>query len=612
MDDIANFFALNIHDINGLLFETATEGLLVVDKDGIICMSNPRISELFGYEKEELIGHSVEKLVPTRSRNAHKSERDKYNVTPRRRPMAEQSNLFGLKKDGTEIPLEISLNHFEVEGQFLVMALITDVTEKREMIEELRREKEVAQLYLDLAGSVIVVMDRNQNVQLVNRYGYNLLGYRENEIRNKNWIELVVPQSHRADNLIHFEKLISGENDIIQFESPVKTHTGKERIIDWTAQVIKNQSGSVVGCICAGVDITDQKLAASKLQKLNLELERRVDERTKALNESQQIYKLIARNFPNGVINVIDSNYNYVFVEGSELYQNGIEGSALIGTSFLDGKESETQACFKKKLARAFTGDNVSFEYHSGAHTYLVNAVGLEKRRGLSDQVLIVSQNITDQKNAETRIQESLEKEKRLNELKSRFIAMASHEFRTPLTTVMNASALVSKYIGRPNSEAKQRNHLERINSSIRQLNNILNDFLSLDRLEEGQVDFQDDLIYIPGLVQNAVEDVKSIVKAGQEIIIQHAGEEYILAPEHIVINILNNLLSNALKYSPEDSTVRLETKVSKDILTLHIEDSGMGIPQDEQHHVFDRFFRRQDVFFSSMLNCYLLAGFHD
>ena len=475
MHDLAHFNTLNVHDINGLLFERAAEGLLVVDDKGTICMVNPQIEQLFGYSKTELLGKSVDLLVPKKTRKLHQRLRAGYNAKPRRRSMAEQTDLVGLRKDGSVIPVEISLNHFEVDGQFLVMALITDVSEKRKMLAALQ-------------------------------------------------------------------------------------HT------------------------------------AATLKRLNAELENRVAQRTKALHESQQIYKLIARNFPNGIINVIDRKYNYVFAEGSELHENGISGPDLIGTSFLDGIKPKLQKEVKDKLAPAFRDMPVNFEFDTGDSIYRINAVGLKKENEAIGQVLIVSQNITDQKTTEIRVQEALNQEKRLNELKSRFIAMASHEFRTPLTTVMNASALLTKYLGRTDSLDKQRNHLERINASIRQLNNILNDFLSLDRLEDGKVDFQDNEFAIPELVNNAVRDVKTHIKTGQEIIINHKGKEKVCAPEHVVVNILNNLLSNALKYSPEDSTVLLDSSVYDNCLYIRITDEGMGIPRDEQSQVFERFFRAKNV----------------
>jgi len=190
----------------------------------------------------------------------------------------------------------------------------------------------------------------------------------------------------------------------------------------------------------------------------------------------------------------------------------------------------------------------------------------------------------------------ALEKEKELNNLKSRFISTASHEFRTPLATIMSSVALTGKYAETLDKE-KMMKHIERVKNSVNHLTDILNDFLSLDKLEEGVILAQPENININDLVHVIIEEIKGITKAGQKII-YHAlpvgSEVYIDAK--ILRNIMVNLISNAIKYSNENSHIEIQIKNNAHHLSVDIKDQGIGIPFEDQPHVFDRFYRANNI----------------
>ncbi len=595
--DRADFIAVNLQDINGLLFESAAEGLLVIDQDGTIRMVNPRICELFGYSRHELIGEKVELLIPDALRSGHTHHREKYFMAPKRRSMGIQLDLSARTKDGSIFPVEISLNHFNVQGQILAMALITDVTEKKKIIDQLKKEKETARMYLEMAGSMFVLIDAQGEIKLINQQGCEILGYDEAEILAKNWLDTFIPVEQKSKIKNIFKELLDKNNGAVLYHvSPVLTSDGIERVISWNSNLVKDANGQITGILSSGQDITDRVVAENRLKNLNAELEERVRLRTLELQNSQQLYKLIARNFPNGVISVLDTNLDYVFVEGMEMYKRGITSDMLVGTSFLDHVDESTRVNVRNTLKSALSGQNSSFELKSGSQTHMINAVGLYSKDEKIDQVLVVSQNITNQKNAEENIQRSLEKEIRLNELKSRFVSMASHEFRTPLTTVMNSNALLGKYIGTKGNEDKQHKHVNRVEKSISQLANILNEFLSLDKLDEGKVIFHRREIHLPTFIHELIDDLSGIIKSGQQVDYKHSGEEHIQVDRQMLTHIFNNLLMNAIKFSSENSIVCIETHIDDKLLTAKIRDNGIGIPKDEQHHLFERFFRAKNV----------------
>lgn len=349
------------------LFEHATNGILLLDRSGKILMANPAAEALFGYEPGEISGQTVESLMPARFAKHHEANREHYHQNPQPRSMGIGLDLFGLKKDSSEFPVEISLSPFRTkEGEFVV-AFVVDNT------------------------------------------------YRK-----------------------------SYENSILQQ---------------------KQELGAL----------------SAALQKLNEKLESKVQERTHEL----------------------------------ELAKNDL---AL-----------------------------------------------------------------------------ALEKERELGELKSRFVSMASHEFRTPLTAVLSSSALISQYALRQDFENVKK-HAERIKSSVNGLNSILTEFLSLGRLDEDRIRPNLENIDLKTCIDGVYQEIKSLFKTGQTFEHIHEGGDAAQMDNALVRNILINLISNAIKYSPENSKITVFSKIGKNATRISVRDQGIGIPEPEQKHLFDRFFRASNA----------------
>ena len=192
---------------------------------------------------------------------------------------------------------------------------------------------------------------------------------------------------------------------------------------------------------------------------------------------------------------------------------------------------------------------------------------------------------------ARKKAEQGWQKEKELNELKSRFVSMASHEFRTPLTTIQASAELVDMYIDR-NKPDKQRRQLRRITSSVKNLTSILNDFLSLEKLESQKVEVRPAWLELESFVKDFLEEVLLLARPDQDICFTHCGENKFCIDEHLLRNILMNLLSNAIKYSVNGENVFLRTEVDSGVLRIKVEDRGIGIPLEEQGELFTRFFR--------------------
>lgn len=476
---------MDISNLYDVLFNTAAEGLIVADENGIIIKVNQQAEELFGYAPKELEGKSINQLIPQKYHERHKVHHSTYMKNPHKRSMGRGMDLFGQRKNDSIFPVEISLNYFVSENKKYAMALVTDITTRK-----IAEQK---------------IIDLNQKL-----------------------------------------------------EARVEERT-------------------------------------KELEKINNDLEEEIKDRKRIenqLNESQNLYSIIARNFPNGTINVFDKELKYIFVEGKELYKLGITGDKLIGTKFTERLEPDVAKKIDHELKDVFKGENKTIELEYRNNYYVLYAVPLKSENGKIDRILVVETNISNQKKAETDMQLALEKEKELNELKSRFVSMASHEFRTPLSTILSSVTLIEKY-REEKDEEKRKKHIYRIKSGINNLTGILNDFLSIDKLEEGKISAVFSKNNINDIGLELTEEMQAMTKLGQEIHYSHCSDEkYFFTDKQILRNILINLLSNAIKYSDENKIIEFTTAINKNELIFKVKDNGIGIPFQEQEHLFDRFFR--------------------
>lgn len=188
-------------------------------------------------------------------------------------------------------------------------------------------------------------------------------------------------------------------------------------------------------------------------------------------------------------------------------------------------------------------------------------------------------------------LSKALSKEKDLSDMKSAFVSMASHEFRTPLSTILSSASLLAKY-QLTEEQPKRDKHVQRIKASVINLNNILNEFLSLGKIEDGKISAHPTDFNIKEFITQLVNEISEIFKPGQTVNYEHSGNTEVLLDEVLFKNILINLLSNAAKFSAENQPIYINTEVKNKFLTFSIKDEGMGISKKDQEHLFEIFFR--------------------
>ena len=357
------------------LFQFASLGILIVNQYGDIILANNFLLNQFGYaDVTELINQKMEILIPSRFHHKHVGYRTNYTEHPQKRPMGVGMDLFAVKKNGEEFPVEVSLSNYKSANNNFIIAFISDITRRKEIENSVvRQQKELEEINLRIEG-------------------------------------------------------------------------------------------------------------------LNDELEQKVVLRTSQLEETM--------------------------------------------------KELESS---KDELAQA------------------------------------------------------LSKEKELGDLKSRFVSMASHEFRTPLSTILSSASLVAKYI-QGDEQDKRDKHIQRIKSAVHNLTDILNEFLSIGKIEDGKIITNFTHFSVKDLLTAICGEIQGIAKKGQQIICEYEGSTDVILDMTLLRNVFINLLSNAIKFSPEDGKIILHSKVDESATIFTITDSGLGIALEDQEHLFERFFRGKNA----------------
>ncbi|RZK15832.1 MAG: PAS domain-containing sensor histidine kinase, partial [Pedobacter sp.] len=208
------------------------------------------------------------------------------------------------------------------------------------------------------------------------------------------------------------------------------------------------------------------------------------------------------------------------------------------------------------------------------------------------DLVKLVSELETAKENMRALFQ----KEKELNHLKTRFVSMASHEFRTPLSAMQLSASLIDKYTEKQDA-ANVEKHTSKIKNSINNLTTILNDFLSLEKLEAGKVEASANWFNIISFAEEITEEMQMMTKQNQHIIYEHTGVTAgVFLDPNLLRNCVINLISNAVKYSGADTLIQFNSRLMDGKLIIEVKDNGIGIPETDQKSLFEPFFRAHNT----------------
>lgn len=213
----------------------------------------------------------------------------------------------------------------------------------------------------------------------------------------------------------------------------------------------------------------------------------------------------------------------------------------------------------------------------------------------VEERTLILRETLHQLERSQEELSDALQKEKELSEIKSRFVSMASHEFRTPLSTILSSAAIINKYPKEEQQENREK-HINKIKDSVKHLNDLLEDFLSLGKLEDGKVAVNNDLFDVKETLEDITDELKPLLKKGQQIAFTYTGNNTFITDKRLLKNILLNLLSNAIKFSPEETAIELTAFNEDAQLKITVADKGIGISKEDQEYLFSSFFRGKNA----------------
>lgn len=223
------------------------------------------------------------------------------------------------------------------------------------------------------------------------------------------------------------------------------------------------------------------------------------------------------------------------------------------------------------------------------------NNMNAEPGGKVEERTMILKEALEELENSQLNVSVAVGKEKELNEIKARFVSMASHEFRTPLSTILSSAALVSKY-DQTDDQDKRDRHIKRIKDAVKQLNDLLEDFLSLGKLEEGKVQVVPESVELNEFLDEAIEEMKTVIRNDQQIIVSCDSEGVFISDKKLFKSILINLLSNASKFSAEGATIWVKAEHRNNKLVFSIQDEGIGISEEDLQYMFSSFYRGRNA----------------
>ena len=480
--------------------------------------------------------------------------------------------------------------------------------------------------FFEYATMGILITDSNGNITAINPFALKEFGYTGKELIGKK-IEVLIPARFHKKHIQHREKY-SIKNQSRPMGAVMNLLAAKKNGTEFPVEIsLGNYHNNGDKYVIAFIsNISMRKKAEADIEMINNNLETTVELRTrdlkgtlhqleistKKLEKATSFQKAILDNVGAMIITgdkygiiqtfnpeaekelgyradeLVNIHNALIFHDPSEVSRRAIEFSKELQISIPDGVEV---FLIKSRLGLHNEQEWTYIRKNGTRFPVLLNITVLKNERNIAIGFLGVAINISERKKTEEDLKIALGKEKELNELKSRFVSMASHEFRTPLSTVLSSAYLIEKY-ATAEDQPKRITHLQRIVSSVTMLTDILNDFLSVGRIEEGKIQVRPTLFNIREFILTLIKETKNNLKKKQRIRYHHEGIPDILLDASLLKHIIMNLVSNASKFSAEASLIEIKTICHNDHIILSIIDQGIGISKEDQKHLMERFFR--------------------
>jgi len=467
--------------------------------------------------------------------------------------------------------------------------LIASNKQLRAVEKQIREEQERRQKYFNLAGTIMIVINPDQKVDLINQKGCEILDYKEEEIVGNNWFDCFLPERVREKTRLTFDRLLAGTADLMEYNvNPVLTKNGEERIIEWHNASITDSQGNIIEVLASGIDVTERKRAQE------------------ALACSEAIYRKTIEN-AQGVpyqLNFADNKYAFMGTGVEELVGIAAEDLTLDKLKALSeglvihdlcGYETEQAYCeaFETGKLDRFKAD-VRFHTPQGEVKWFSDCSLLvrNEKTGEVTGCIGILQDITERKRVEKLLQKAKEEAESANRAKSQFLANMSHEIRTPMNAIIGMSKTLREYSAN-NLSDKQLEGLEIIYRSGQRLLLLINDILDLSKIEAGKMEVSLRAFSLDALIATIRSMVKTLCGDNNEIefLVQKSDSVpgTIISDAQKLHDIFTNIISNAVKFTDKGEIV-LKIDVEQNRLCFKVSDTGIGISKDDVEHIFEEF----------------------
>ncbi|NNE32447.1 MAG: PAS domain S-box protein [Winogradskyella sp.] len=453
-----------------------------------------------------------------------------------------------------------------------------------------QRDQEIFNILLDSISEGVVVVDQQQIIVEVNNAAELMFGYNEDELSGKP-LNILIPTNYHAKHKTHVNNFVKENRqrrmghgrDIFGAKKDGSTFP-----IEASLNPFRIYGNNYIMALV--IDITERK----KLEQEKTHLAKIVLE---SLNE---VYVFDAKT-----LKFINANHGAQKNIGYSLDE-------LNTMTPLDIKPNYTEAQFRKELEKLEDNhiEKIDFETvhkRKSGSTYPVSVHLQRSQLGDKEVYVAIVIDITEQKNYTKKLEKTVEvrteelktalaAEKELNDLKTKFLSMVSHEFKTPLSGILTSTMLLSKY-KLTEQQDKREKHIKTITDKVQYLNTILNDFLSVEKLEKGKINYKFSTFKLSKVLNEVIYNANMILKEGQQINYpEHIDDISIHQDEKIVELALSNIIYNAIKYSSENTSINIEISQNDDTTIFKVKDNGIGIPKNDQKNIFNRYFRAENA----------------
>jgi len=564
------------------LLEAAPDAIVIVNRDGVIVLVNSQTERAFGYSRTELLGQKMEMLVPERYRGNHPQHRDGFFAAPRSRSMGAGLELHGLRRDGTEFPVEISLSPLETEDGILVSSAIRDVTERKKAEEKFRA-------LLQAAPDAMVIVDREGEIVLVNSQTEKMFGYTRAELLNQK-VEMLLPGRFRKEHPGHRGSF---------FRDPKIRSMGAGLEL---FAVRKDGTEFPVEISLSPIETEDGALVSSAIR--NISERKQMEE---ALRETDEKLRLLVSGVRDYAILMLDPEGRITtWSEGAERIK-GYRAEEIIGQHFSKFYTPEAAAEGKPALELKHAAEQGRFEeegwrVRKGGSCFWASVVvtPLRDKSGRLRGFAKVTRDITERK----RIEEQLETKRNdltrsnleliaANRELEAFSYSVSHDLRAPLRSIDGFSlALLEDYQEKLDEEG--RDNLHRVRAATQRMGVLIDDLLNLSRVSRSEMKLQRVNLSAIGRIVGA-ELAKGQAKRQVEFYAEEGMEAY--ADPHLMRIVLENLLGNAWKFTSkrESAFIEFGQKVREEGHVYFVRDDGAGFDPIRAARLFGAFQRFHD-----------------